>query len=53
MDALLREFSDILGPVETYTEQTLSAEDMAEQPHVQHPALSEWVLCVSDRKSVV
>lgn len=43
---LLREYADIIGPVETYTEDTLSAEDMAEQPHAKHVALSEWVLCI-------
>lgn len=50
LDALLREYEDVCGPVnqdDVEDGQTLTAHEMAEGTPVPHPALNEWIVLTS------
>lgn len=47
IEQLLREYADVAGPVIEYTDEVLTAEDMAEQEHAKNAVLAEWVVCMS------
>lgn len=47
LGALIREYTDVAGPVDNVDDIILDAEARADQPVLPHAALNEWVLVMS------